>query len=101
MTIFSSASLSPWSMVFRVAAHLTAGILLGVLCFRSLWWNARLLTSGGRITTTIAFILGRFAVLGGLLTLASFECALPLLSTALGVLIARPLVMRRVREAVP
>ena len=38
---------------------------------------------------------------GGLLTLASLEGALPLLVMALGVLIARSVVMRRVREAAP
>ena len=82
-------------------AHLAAGIVLGVLYFRSLWWNARRFTGGGRATTTIALMIGRFALLGGLLTLASLEGALPLLVMALGVLIARSVVMRRVREAAP
>ena len=53
------------------------------------------------MTTTIALMVGRFALLGGLLTLASLEGALPLLMTALGLLIARPVVMREVREAEP
>ena len=35
-------------------------------------------------------MLGRFVLLGGLLTLASLEGALPLLAMALGVLIAGP-----------
>ena len=53
------------------------------------------------LTTTVALMIGRFALLGGLLTLASLEGALPLLVMALGVLIARSAVMRRVREAAP
>jgi hypothetical protein len=43
-------------------------------------------------------MIGRFVLLGGLLTLASFEGALPLLLMALGVLIARPVVMRHVKR---
>ena len=46
-------------------------------------------------------MIGRFALLGVLLTLASLEGALPLLVMALGVLIARSVVMRRVREVAP
>ena len=53
------------------------------------------------MTTAIALGLGRFILLGGLLALAALEGALPLLAMALGVLIARPMVMRRVREAAP
>ena len=43
-------------------------------------------------------MISRFALLGGLLTLASLEGASPLLVMTLGVLIARFMVMRRVRE---
>ncbi len=85
-------------MPLDLAAHLAAGFLLGLLYFRGLWWNARLFASGGRVTTTIALIFGRFVLLAGLLTLASLEGALPLLVTALGVLIARPMVIRSVRQ---
>jgi hypothetical protein len=46
-------------------------------------------------------MIGRFVLLGGLLTLASLEGALPLLMAALGVLIARSTIMHRVREAAP
>ena len=51
--------------------------------------------------TTIALMIGRFALLGGLLTLASLEGALPLLVMALGVFVARTVVMRSVRRAAP
>jgi len=88
-------------MFLSSAAHLTAGIVLGFFYFRSLWWNTRRFTGGRRVTTTIALMIGRYALLGGLLTLASLEGALPLLMMALGVLIARSVVVRRVREAAP
>ena len=85
-------------------AHLAAGFALGVLYFRGLWWSARRFTgacAGGGRATTIALMIGRFALLAGLLTLASLEGALPLLVMALGVLVARSAVMRRVREVTP
>ena len=99
MTVLSFNLLPPWMMAISVGAHLLAGFTLGLLYFRGLWWNAQQLAAGGHLITTTALWFGRFAVLAGLLALTSSEGALPLLATALGVLIARPLVMRRVREA--
>ncbi len=84
---------------FDVAAHLAAGIGLGVLYFGSLWWSARLFAHAGRLRTTFALMAARFALLGGALALVSLEGALPLLMTALGILVARFAVMRRVRQA--
>jgi F1F0 ATPase subunit 2 len=101
MTSLSFNSLPAWATYFGLAAQLAAGIIVGVLYFRSLWWNARRITAGGRVSTTIAVMIGRFVVLGVLLTLASLEGALPLLVMALGILIARALVMRRIREIAP
>ena len=88
-------------MLLSLPAHLAAGIVLGVLYFRSLRWTARRFTAGGRATTTLALMIGRFVLLGGLLTLASLEGASPLLVMTLGVLIARFIVMHRVREVAP
>jgi ATP synthase protein I len=99
MRILSLDSLPAWAMFFGLAAHLAARIVLGVLYFHSLWWNACRFTAGGRLTTTIALMIGRFAILGGLLTLASLEGAPPLLAMALGVHIARSAAIHRVREA--
>ena len=89
-------ALPAWAMLASLAAHLAAGVALGLLYFHGLWRIARNLAGGGRVTTTIALMVGRFALLGGLLTLASLEGALPLLAMALGVLVARFVVMRRV-----
>ncbi len=93
--------LPSWAMILGLVAHLAAGIAVGIVYFRSLWWNARRFAGGGRVTTTLALMAGRFALLGGLLALASLEGALPLLLMALGVLIARAVVMRAVRAAAP
>lgn len=101
MSILFFAHLAAWNMALSLALHLAAGLLIGLLYFRSLWWNARLFASGGRVRSTIALGLGRFVLLGGLLTLASLEGAPPLLAMSLGVLIARPIIMRHVREAAP
>lgn len=84
-----------------LSLHLAFGVLLGLLYFQCAWWNARQLASGGRVSTTVALGLGRFVLLGLCLAFASLEGALPLLTMALGVLIARPMVMRGVREAAP
>jgi F1F0 ATPase subunit 2 len=101
MTSLSFNDLPTWAMLLSLAAHFVAGVLLGLFYFRSLWWNARRFTGGGHLATTIAVMVGRFVLLGGLLTLASLEGALPLLVMALGILIARSFVMRRIQEIAP
>jgi F1F0 ATPase subunit 2 len=83
---------------FLIALWLVAGILAGIAYFTSIWWSARQFAIGGRITMTLALALLRLMVLGGLLMLASFQGAGPLLATALGVVVARFGVMRRLRE---
>jgi F1F0 ATPase subunit 2 len=101
MTSLYFNTLPTWAMLLSLTAHLSAGVMLGIVYFRSLWWNARRFTAGGRVATTIAVMIGRFVLLGLLLTLASLEGALPLLLTALGILIARSFVMRKIREIAP
>ena len=88
----------PWAMALSAGAHLAAGLLLGAVYFTILSWQADRFAAGGRFGTTIAMMVLRFLLLAGLLTLASFEGALPLLTMALGVLIARFIVMRRLLE---
>jgi len=84
--------------LLAIAASLLAGFAIGLLYFLGIWWQARLFAARGGGLIMIALILGRFAILAGALTLASMQGALPLLMAALGVFIARPVVMRRVRE---
>jgi F1F0 ATPase subunit 2 len=100
MSFLSFDSLPIGAMPIGIAAHLVAGGGIGMLYFRGLWWNASLLSQGGRTAAAIMLLVGRFALLGGVLTLASLEGALPLLMTALGVLIGRSAVMRSVGKVV-
>ena len=90
-----------WAGLVVLAGHLAAGIALGMLFFRGLWWQVERLSGDGRVLKTIALMIGRMVVLGGVLTLASLEGALPLLAMALGVIAGRAIVMRKVREAAP
>ena len=100
MSLAAFHDLPPWAIVLSAGAHLAAGLLLGAGYFTTLSWQADRLAAGGHAGKTIAMMALRFLVLGGLLTLASFEGALPLLTMALGLLIARFIIMRRLREPV-
>ena len=80
-------------------ACLILGIALGMLNFHVLWWDARRLASGHRVGTVVMSMICRVLLLGGALTLASLEGALPLLTLAAGILTARSVVLRGVREA--
>jgi N-ATPase, AtpR subunit len=95
MSSFAFGMLSPWVMAFSLSACFVVGIAAGLLYFRSVWWNAGRLAGGGRVSVTVALVIGRFALLGTLLTSASLHGAPPLLAVALGILVARPLIMRR------
>ena len=101
MSFASFDDLPTWSVLLGLCAHFAAGVMLGVLYFGTLWWNVRLFALTGRATTTAALMIGRFVLLGGLLTLASLEGALPLLVMAFGVLIGRAVVMRRLWQVAP
>jgi F1F0 ATPase subunit 2 len=83
--------------VLILILYLAGGAAIGGLYFGSLWWNARLFERAAQVGTLLASMAARFALLGGVLTVASFEGAMPLLATALGVLLARTVVLRRVR----
>ena len=101
MSFPSFDALPAWAEIFSLVTHLGAGIVLGILYFRGLWWSVRRFAHSGSLVATIALMIGRFVLLGGLMTLASLEGALPLLLLALGVLAARAAVMRSVREVTP
>ncbi len=82
-------------------AWLIVGVAAGAGYFASIWWSARQFADGRSISLTLAFALLRLLLLGGLLTLASLQGAGPLLATALGVVVARFGVMRRLRAVAP
>ena len=97
MTLPAFHTLPPWAMALSLTAHLLAGIAAGLLHVRTLWWNTRRFAQGGRAMTTAALMVARFAVLGGVMLLASLEGALPLLALALGIFVARMLVIRKLQ----
>jgi uncharacterized membrane protein (UPF0136 family) len=70
------------------------GLLAGTLHFTLLRWNTSLYARPGRIGLGAALQVVRIGVLAGLLAMAARQGALPLLLMALGVLVARPVVMR-------
>ncbi len=85
------------SDAISLTLHLAGGTIVGTLYFGSLWWNARLFAQAGRVRTLLAGMVARLVLLGAVLTAASVEGALPLLATALGVVLARAAVLRQVR----
>lgn len=82
------------AMVFQVFGWLLAGALLGSLYFLTLRWNVRILVSG-RALLPFGLQLLRFAVVAAALTIVARSFgALPLLAAALGLLLARTLILR-------
>jgi hypothetical protein len=75
------------------AGFFALGLLAGTLHFALLRWNTALYARPGRAGMGAGLHVLRMAVLAGLLALAAWHGALPLLLMALGVLIARPAVM--------
>jgi N-ATPase, AtpR subunit len=75
-------------------ASFAAGLAAGTLHFALLRWNASLYARPGCIAGAVGLQMVRLALLGLVLALIAMRGGLPLLLAALGVLIARPLVMR-------
>jgi N-ATPase, AtpR subunit len=69
------------------------GLTAGALFFALLRWNTSLYMWGGSVAFALAIQAARIAAVGGLFALAALHGALPLLLTALGLLIARPIVL--------
>ena len=78
----------------EIVIGLVAGFFAGVLHFGSLWWNARLFTSGSA-GKAIALQLGRIAVAVAVLTLLARLGLAALLCGGLAFLVARPLLVWR------
>lgn len=77
------------------AAYFALGLLAGGAHFASLRGNARLFAGSGSPAAALGLQLLRLGALAGLLVLVALHGALPLLATALGVLVARSIVVRR------
>ena len=93
-------NLSPFTAA-GLFGYFVAGLLVGRLYFRSLWWNTRRFAAGESAWATVLWMIARLAGLSGLLTLAALEGALPLLLSALGVFAGRAVVLRRIRGREP
>ncbi|WP_044562181.1 ATP synthase subunit I [Azospirillum sp. B4] len=94
-------TLPPTLAGLGLALHLALGLGLGLAYFRSLRWSLERLLPQGRAAAALLAGVLRFALLGAALTVISQEGALPLLSTALGLMAARSLATRRMRRAAP
>lgn len=75
------------------AGFLAVGIVAGLLHFTLLRWNVALYARAGRVRSAAVLQALRLGALAGLFAMAALHGALPLLLTALGLLIARPFVM--------
>jgi hypothetical protein len=84
------------SMIGNIAS-IALGLLAGTLHFSSLRWNTSLYACPGRVWMGGAMHVLRMATLGGLLTLAAVQGALPLLLVTAGLLAAGPVVIRVLR----
>ena len=82
--------------IFGMSAALGAGILIGMLHFLTLRWNAAMFAAGQSLLPALAMQLARFAATtGALAVVAGRFGALPLLVAAAGVLATRTVVVRR------
>ncbi len=80
-----------WTLGFDLA--------LGMAYFRSLRWTAERFATGDGVKLAAGVVVLRFVLLGGVLALVSRQGALPLLLAALGVFIARAIVLRQAQAA--
>lgn len=87
------------ALLLHALPGLAAGTALGLAHFASLAWNTRLYVTGGA-ARALAVQLLRLAVLAAAFAGLARLGALPLLAGALGLLLARQLVLRRL-GAVP
>ncbi len=89
-------ALSPAAVGFQALSGLAVGGLLGLFHFGALWWNVGYLANGSVLRALVVQLL-RFAVLAGALYGVAQLGALVLLSAAIGILVARSLILRRVK----
>ncbi len=85
--------LMPPLLVVALAFALGAGA--GGAFYAALWWNTRLFLSPRHPAWAFGLQLLRLAGLGGVLALIAMQGSLALLASALGVLAARAVTLRR------
>lgn len=92
-----SGAFNGWPAFVGLAAPFGSGLLLGGAFFLGLWRNAQILAAGGSPVKTSALMIGRYVMLTALLVVTSLQGAGALLATTGGVMIARSLVLWRLR----
>jgi F1F0 ATPase subunit 2 len=86
------------TQILSLVGCLVFGLIIGGVYFTVMWWSAELFASGGRVPLAITLVAGRFALIVTVLALIATQGgALPLLITALGVVIARLIAVWRVK----
>lgn len=101
MIISSLGGLSQPMPYLGIGAHLFAGVFLGIFFFRCLWWQTQMLAGDAVAWGIVAMILGRYALLGSALVLASMTGAGMLISLTIGVLAGRQLALRKIGKTAP
>jgi hypothetical protein len=101
VTLLSANGLAGVASLVGLAAHFAAGFALGLVYFLAAWRSALLFGEGGRTISALSLTIARIALLAGALTLASLEGAPRLLAMALGALIARAAIVRKIGGVAP
>jgi predicted lysophospholipase L1 biosynthesis ABC-type transport system permease subunit len=84
-------------LLLTLSASLIGGILLGVIYFRAVQMTVDFLVAGARPVLAVALTLGRFALLGGGLFVATQFGAISLGAMLVGILLGRTVTIRWVR----
>lgn len=83
-------------LALQACAWLGAGAVIGALYFLTLRWNVQAFASRQSLLAPIGIQAARFALLAGMLAVIVIQFgALPLLLAALGILVARTILIRR------
>ena len=77
---------------------LLAGFLAGSVHVAALWINVQFLMRPGKRAVALAMLTGRFLLLGGLLYVAARSGTASFLWATCGVLVARPLILRLMKD---
>lgn len=89
------------SAVLPIALWALVGALAGAAYFWAVWKTAGFMAEGGSRVGALGFTALRFALLAAFLIAAARSGAGPLLASALGILLARLAVVRRLGSPAP
>ncbi|WP_408873449.1 ATP synthase subunit I [Gluconobacter roseus] len=79
---------------------LLAGLAAGSVHVAALWINVQFLMRPGKRPVALVMLLGRFLLLGAVLFVAAWNGTAAFLWATCGVLVARPLVLRLMKDRV-